>query len=36
MGIKNDWEAEEEKQHNQFHDLQMFGTDITSHVEKSL
>ena len=35
MDTWNDWEAGERKQLNQFHDLQMFGEDMTRPLEEN-
>ena len=35
MDTWNDWEAGERKQLNQFHNLQMFGKDITRPLEEN-
>ena len=35
MDTWNEWEKDERKQLNQFHDLQMFGTDIARLLEEN-
>ena len=35
MDTWNDWEADERKQLNQFHDLQMFGEDMARPLEEN-